>query len=215
MRYKAAIFDLDGTLLDTLRDINASLNLAMSSAGRPYRTREQVRKDVGRGARKLIEDSLGPATDTEVASALTTFRDHYLQHCDAHSLPYPGITDTLLELRSRGVMTAVATNKPRQAALKLCHRHLASLLDVIIGETPDLKPKPAPDIVEKAIEALGLQKSECLYIGDSETDIHTARNAGMPCLSAGWGFRTVEELNEAGAAILLTTPADILDFFSF
>lgn len=189
----AAIFDLDGTLLDTLEDLTISTNAALSAFGLPARTKSEVRRFVGNGAERLIRLALpGTPSDPPVAEVLAAFRKHYNAHCLDHTAPYFGIPEALSGLH---VPIAIVSNKPDSAVKPLCARFFPGV--PAFGETPDCPRKPAPDMVRRAMTALGV--TDCLYVGDSEVDIATAKNAGVPCLSVLWGFRDRETLIAAGA----------------
>lgn len=207
--YEAVLFDLDGTLLDTLKDLADSVNYMLSSLSLPERSLDEVREFVGNGVRRLITRSLPPYfADTEAAEGL--FREYYSRHSMDKTEPYDGIIELLSSLRNRGVKTGVITNKPDTAAKPMCERYFPGLLDICAGERAGVPRKPAPDLVLKALEALEVTPEGCLYVGDSDTDILTARNAGIACLSVTWGFRTEEFLLEHGAKRLAHTPREAL-----
>ena len=186
------IFDLDGTLLDTLQDLCDSTNHALRAFGYPQRTLEEVRRSVGNGAGKLIERVVPPGADP--APVLAAFQAHYPTHCQIHTAPYPGIREAL-EALGRTYPLAIVSNKPDEAVKALCGALFPGIY--ALGETPDCPRKPAPDMVRKALAAIGADRG--VYIGDSEVDVETAKNAQMPCLSVLWGFRDREELEAAGA----------------
>lgn len=208
----AVIFDLDGTLLHTLADLRDSTNFALAEAGFPTRTTEEIRRFVGNGIGKLIRRALPPDVPEEVyASVYAAMTAHYAKHCEDSTAPYPGILSLLRALQARGIRMAVVSNKVDSAVKALCARHFEGLIpaNYAIGERSDVRRKPAPDSVFTAMRALGVTPEETIYVGDSEVDVQTAVNAGLPCLSALWGFRSEEELLAAGATRLMKMPDEV------
>lgn len=209
---KALIFDLDGTLLYTLADLRASLNYALAAKGLPLRSLEQVRGDVGNGVRVLIERSLEAPEQGLVDELLHIFRPHYAQHALDHTEPYDGIMDMLRECRQRGYRSAIVSNKPDAQVKALHQRFFPSLIDIAVGEQlPEVPRKPAPDMVFLALRSLGVSVKEALYVGDSEVDLATAQNAGLPCIGCAWGFRGRERLQEAGCAVIIDPPMQLFE----
>lgn len=196
------LFDLDGTLLDTLEDLKDATNYALRVHGYLERTLAEVRSFVGNGALTLIRLCIPEGEDP--APVLQTFRTYYSSHCRIKTRPYDGIPDALRELREK-YPVAIVSNKPDAAVKGLCDELFPGIY--ALGERPDYPRKPAPDMVRKAMDAIGVEK--CVYIGDSEVDILTARNAGVSCLSVTWGFRDEEDLLKSGAEHLCHTPADL------
>lgn len=186
------IWDLDGTLLDTLEDLADGTNHALRQFGYPERTIEEVRRFVGNGARRLIQQAVPEGADA--AEVLDAFYEYYNAHCRVKTKPYDGILGALAELGQNYPM-AVVSNKPDAAVKQLCQQYFPGLY--ARGESADCPRKPAPDMVFKAMAAIGAEK--CIYVGDSEVDVETARNAGVPCLSVLWGFRDKQTLLAAGA----------------
>ena len=186
------LWDLDGTLLDTLQDLADGTNHALRQFGYPERTVEEVRRFVGNGAQRLIEQAVPEGAD--VAEVLEAFYAYYNAHCRVKTKPYDGILDALAELERRFPM-AVVSNKPDTAVKRLCAQYFSGLY--ARGESADCPRKPAPDMIYKAMDAVGVET--CIYVGDSEVDVATARNAGVPCLSVLWGFRDRRTLLNAGA----------------
>lgn len=186
------LWDLDGTLLDTLQDLADGTNHALRQFGYPERTVEEVRRFVGNGAQRLIEQAVPAGAD--VAEVLEAFYAYYNAHCRVKTKPYDGILDALAELERRFPM-AVVSNKPDTAVKRLCAQYFSGLY--ARGESADCPRKPAPDMIYKAMYAVGVET--CIYVGDSEVDVATARNAGVPCLSVLWGFRDRQTLLNAGA----------------
>lgn len=205
------IFDLDGTLLSTLDDLAASCNHALRLNAMPERTLDEVRQFVGNGVRKLIERAVpGGTSNKKFEKTLADFRLHYMEHNLDATAPYPDILDMLSELKARGKQVAVVSNKFYDATVALCNHFFGSLVDVAIGEREDIRKKPAPDTVNEALRQLSATKEKAVYIGDSDVDIETARNCGMPCISVLWGFRSRDFLIEHGATILVSSPLQIV-----
>lgn len=190
----AIIFDLDGTLLDTLGDLHAATNGVLRQFGYPERTIEEVRQFVGNGAERLIRLAVPEEEQQSVPRVLAAFQSYYAAHCDILTRPYDGIPEMLEQLGKKYPL-AVVSNKPDIAVKELAKIYFPRLY--ARGESTDCPRKPAPDMVFKAMEALGAEK--CIYVGDSEVDVLTAKNAQVPCLSVTWGFRDVKTLEEAGA----------------
>lgn len=198
------LWDLDGTLLDTLEDLADAVNHAMDQFGYPRRTLEEVRCFVGNGARRLI--ALAVPEGADVDAALETFRAYYGAHCQIKTKPYDGIMDALNTLGKTYPM-AVVSNKPDFAVKSLCADYFPGLY--ARGESADCPRKPAPDMVFKAMEAIGVER--CIYVGDSEVDVLTAQNAGVPCLSVLWGFRDREEIGAAGGTHFCENTAQLIE----
>lgn len=210
--YKAVIFDLDGTLLDTLTDLYNAVNFALESFGFPLRTKEEVRSFIGNGVKKLMERSTPQATDAETdAKCLDCFRGYYLEHMRDNTAPYTGVEDILKVLGEKGVRTAVVSNKLHTAVVGLCEEYFGSAVDEAIGVSEESERKPNPVNVLKALERMNLQKDECIYVGDSEVDVMTAHNAGLSCIGVTWGFRDEAELKNAGAEFIAHTAEDVLN----
>lgn len=209
--FETYIFDLDGTLLSTLDDLANSCNYALRINGMAERTIEEVRMFVGNGVRKLMERAI-PDGDANPLfdKAYADFRQHYMQHNLDTTQPYPGIMDMLAELKRRGKKIAVVSNKFYAATQELCQYFFGSLVDVAIGERENIRKKPAPDTVNEALRQLGAQREGAVYIGDSDVDVMTAHNSGMPCISVLWGFRDKEFLLQHGAKTFVSSPSQIL-----
>lgn len=200
--FDTIVFDLDGTLLDTLQDLADSVNAALTENGFPVRTVEEVRQFVGNGVRRLMELAIeGGATHPLFEKTLADFKAHYALHCMDKTVPYEGIIRLLTVLKERGYKLAVVSNKFDAAVKKLSHRYFGELIPVAIGERETVKKKPAPDSVFTAIKELGSNGMNAVYIGDSEVDILTAKNAGLPCILVTWGFRDREFLKEQGGEV--------------
>lgn len=197
------LFDLDGTLLNTLDDLLDATNYALSQCGYPERTLSELRMFVGNGARNQIRMSLpANASPEEVDQVLGIYKPYYTAHCQIKTRPYEGILEALEALRP-DFSLAIVSNKPDAAVKKLCADFFPGIY--ALGETPDCPRKPAPDMVRRAMAAMGVER--CIYVGDSEVDILTAGNACVPCLSVLWGFRDREILENAGAQYLCPSPA--------
>ncbi|MGM9734118.1 MAG: HAD family hydrolase [Prevotella sp.] len=208
--YKNYIFDLDGTLLDTLGDLAASTNYALREHGMAEHSIDDVRNFVGNGVGKLIERAVpGGLDNPQYESVLDTFRKHYLEHSLDTTKPYPGIEDMLRRLRSEGCRVAVVSNKFYDATRELCLHFFPDTVEVAIGERHDIRRKPAPDTVIEAMHQLGIDRSGTVYVGDSEVDIATARNTDIPCISVLWGFRDKEFLTAHGATTFISSPDGI------
>lgn len=210
--YNTYIFDLDGTLLSTLGDLAASCNYALRTNGMPERTVDEVRQFVGNGVKKLMERAIPGGLDNDkFDKTYADFRQHYMQHNLDTTKPYDGVMEMLEELHKQGRKVAVVSNKFYAATQELCRHFFGDLVPVAIGEREDIRKKPAPDTVLEAMRQLGAIAEGAVYIGDSDVDIDTARNSGMPCISVLWGFRDKEFLLEHGATTLVSTPEEILE----
>lgn len=204
-KYKTYIFDLDGTLLSTLADLAASTNYALRTHHMPERSLDEVRRFVGNGVKKLMERAIPDGLNNPLfEETFATFRQHYMQHNLDTTQPYPGIMQLLEQLKAEGKNIAVVSNKFYAATRELCHHFFGDLVPVAIGEREDIRKKPAPDTVIEALRELGVDKEGAVYIGDSDVDIMTAKNSGMPCVSVLWGFRDKEFLLEHGATTLIS-----------
>ena len=211
MKFDAVIFDMDGTLLDTIEDLTDSVNHAMTVCGHEAHSIERVKDFVGNGARRLIEQALGGNADTElIEQGLSAFKTHYNAH-GTKTRPYAGILELLHELKDLGIKTAVVSNKFHAAVVPTSEKHFGSLMDIAIGESSEIRRKPAPDTVLKAMNDLGVSKERCVYIGDSEVDIATAKNAGIPCISVTWGYREESYLREVGGNIFAHSTDELRD----
>ena len=210
MKYKAVLFDMDGTLLDTLADMAAAVNHILSVHGYPLRTVEEVRAFVGNGARKLMERALPPdVTGDAFEALLEEYRQWYEAHACVRTAPYPGIPAVLAALHRAGVRCAVVSNKPDGATRELAARFFPGL--PAFGQQDGIPAKPAPDMVYHALAELGVEASAAAYVGDSEVDVALARNAKLPLVAVSWGFRGREALEEAGAALVVDDAATLLE----
>lgn len=209
-KYATYIFDLDGTLLNTLDDLMLSCNYALRTNSMPERTKEEVRQFVGNGVKKLMERAIpNGLNNKKFQSTYDTFRTYYLKHGFDNTKPYDGITELLVRLKSKGCNIAVVSNKFDAATKKLCNHFFHDNVAVAIGESEGVNKKPAPDTVIKALKELGVSKENAVYVGDSDVDIETAKNSGLPCISVLWGFRDKDFLLKHGATTFVSTPDEI------
>jgi len=213
MKYQLAIFDLDGTLLDTLEDLADSVNYIMGKFGHPARSLTEVRSFVGNGIRKLIERSAPAETPAEeVDRMFEQFKEYYGAHCADKTKPYDGILKVLAGLQKQGAKLAVVSNKADFAVKSLCEQYFPGCFDEAVGERAGIARKPAPDTVNEVLKNLQMDKSQAVYIGDSEVDVQTAQNVGMDCIAVDWGFRDREVLQKAGADLIVSTPEKLLKY---
>lgn len=204
-----AIWDMDGTLLDTLTDLHASVNRALGAFGMPERTRDEVRWFLGNGAKRLIARSVPEDTDEDTRRAVwETFVTDYKRHDRDHTAPYPGIPAALRRLQAAGFRMAVVSNKVEPSVEALRREFFADTLAVAVGDADGRPCKPAPDGTFEALRRLGLTPAEAVFVGDTDVDMETARNAGLPCVTAGWGFRDGDFLRAHGAVNIAATPEE-------
>ena len=209
-KYSCAVFDLDGTILDTLDDLTAAVNHAMTSTGRPTHSREAVRRMVGNGVRMLMVRALGEtADDREVDATLALFREYYAAHIDVYTREYAGTTAMLNRLKAAGVKMCVCSNKYNAAVQELIATHFPGIFDAVIGEGGDIPRKPDPTGAWKVIHDAGAEISGACYIGDSKTDVLTARNAKLDCIGVTWGFGDREEMIALQPDVLCDTMAEL------
>ena len=210
MKYRLAVFDLDGTILDTLEDLADSTNHALAVNGLPERSIDEVRRFVGNGIRNLIERAVPEGTGDELTDRVfSEFREYYAIHCFDKTRPYEGILECMENIRRDGMQVAVVSNKADFAVQELYERFFAGLSDISIGEREGVRRKPYPDSVLHVLDSLGVEKEDAVYIGDSEVDIKTADNAGLDEIAVEWGFRDSEYLRTQGAKTLVKTPAEL------
>ena len=211
--YKVYIFDLDGTLLDTLGDLAAAVNYALREHGMPEHSIDDVRRFVGNGVRKLMERAIPDGTaNPEFEATFATFRQYYMAHSLDTTRPYDGIPETLAALKARGCRLAVVSNKMMAATQELCHYFFPDTIEVAIGENEaeGIRKKPAPDTVFAALRQLGVGKDDAVYVGDSDVDLETARQSGLPCITVLWGFRDRDFLIKHGAKTFVSAPLELL-----
>ena len=203
MKYKIAIFDLDGTLLDTLQDLAISTNFALEASGYPKRTLQEIRSFVGNGIEKLIERAVPSTVSAEERKrTLDIFKEHYAKHCEDRTAPYEGIITLLDHLVEADMPIAVVSNKIDFAVQTLCEKYFGTRIAIAVGEREGIKRKPYPDSVLEVLRKVDIAPSEAVYIGDSEVDILTATNAGMDMIIVTWGFRDRDFLVNDGATVL-------------
>ena len=209
--YDTYIFDLDGTLLDTLDDLTAATNEALAAFGCPIRKREEVKSFVGNGIRLLIERAVPNGRENPKFQAVyDAFVAHYGAHSRDRTKPYDGILPMLDALAAQGVKLAIVSNKIDFAVKALSRDYFGERMQAAIGDDPGRRRKPAPDSVLEAMRQLGVTRAETVYIGDSDVDVETARNAGVACCAVSWGFRSVQCLRDAGAVRIASNPQELL-----
>lgn len=215
MKYDLIIFDMDGTILNTLEDLKNSLNYVLQQAGYQTRTLEEVRTFVGNGIRKTIERALPSDIEEEKVDELfSLFMDYYAIHNTDNTKPYNGVIELLKELKHLGYKTAVVSNKQNSAVKSLCKKFFTGLFDVEIGEKENIAKKPEPDEVNEVLKILNIDRKKSIYIGDSEVDIQTAQNSKMKSIIVDWGFRDRKFLYEHGAEVIVSNPSEILDIIN-
>lgn len=212
--YETIVFDLDGTLLDTLEDLADATNAALQLYGLPLRALDEIRAFVGNGAAKLIERAVGKADKILQENVLVAFKTYYGEHCADKTAPYAGVLPLLKTLRECGVKTAVLSNKPDFAVKSLSQEYFGGLLQAAVGENEaaGIRKKPAPDALFSVMEALSADPKTTVYVGDSEVDIQTAKNAGIDCICVTWGFRDKAFLEEQGGTCFVDVPQEILGY---
>ena len=211
-QYSTYIFDLDGTLLDTLDDLAAAVNYALRTYGMPEHSRDDVRRFVGNGVRMLMTRAIpGGEQNPQFESVFDTFRQYYLNHSLDTTRPYDGVPEMLAALKQRGCRLAVVSNKFCAATQELCRHFFPDTIEVAVGEheAEGIRKKPAPDTVNEALSQLGVDRENAVYVGDSDVDLQTARNAGLPCISVLWGFRDKDFLLVHGATTFITSPKEL------
>lgn len=210
-KISTVIFDLDGTLLDTLEDLKNAANYALKTCGMPERTLEEVRRFVGNGVKNLMIRAVPDGENNpQFERAFDTFKEYYGVHCNDATKAYDGIPELLQELKNNGYAMAIVSNKIDSAVQDLNNRYFPQV-EVAIGDRENLRRKPEPDSVFLALEKLGRSREEAVYVGDSDVDLDTARNAGLPCISVLWGFRDKAFLIEHGAQTFVEKPMEITD----
>lgn len=212
MKYKAVIFDMDGTILNTLEDLKNATNYSLRQFGMPERSLEEVRMFVGNGIRKLVERAVPAGTSEEkINQVFDVFLEYYEIHSADNTSPYPGILELVEKLKKSGIKTAVSTNKADVPAQELGREYFNGIFDLIVGQQDGLKVKPAPDSVNKILSILDIQKKDAIYIGDSDVDVQTAKNSGLDFIGVSWGFRGREFLEKNGAKNIVDNANEILN----
>ena len=205
------VWDMDGTVLNTLIDLRDSVNYVLRKYNMPEHTIEEYRRYFGSGIRYALECAVVDGTPSEtINEMLPIFKEHYDVHCLDNTCPYDGILDAMKKLKEKGYKMAIVSNKIDSAVKELNEKFFKEYVNVAIGETPGTKRKPAPDMVEQALNELGSTKEEAIYIGDSEVDLQTAINSSLPCISVLWGFRDRDYLIEQGATAFAETPEELV-----
>ena len=209
--YEMIVFDLDGTLLDTLGDLTNAVNASLKAYGYPLREKAEIRSFVGNGVVKLLERAAGE-TGEKIEKLVKYFQTYYREHCKEETKPYEGILPLLATLKERGIGMAIVSNKPDLAVKLLAKEYFSEYIQTAIGENePTLRKKPAPDSLFAAMDSVGVTAGKTLYVGDSEVDIQTANNAGVKCVSVCWGFKDESFLKENGATDLIFEPLQLLE----
>lgn len=215
MSYQAVVFDLDGTLLNTLEDLTDAVNFSLKENKKPERSMDEICQFVGNGIAKLIERAVPEETsDEERKKILLTFCKFYGEHCQDKTSPYQGIVEVLSDLKKKGVKVAVVSNKADFAVQELIPFYFGDLIPVAKGENEQagVRKKPAPDMVDAVLQEIGCDKEQAVYVGDSDVDLMTAKNAGIPCIGVSWGFRGRDFLEKNGADMIADEPKELLKF---
>ena len=213
MKYKAVLYDMDGTVLDTLGDLVNAVNHTLEHFNMPQRSEKQIMGYLGNGARNLITQAAGEGASSELIDEMLAFYlPWYNSHCTILTAPYPGIIELMQTLKAAGVKQAVISNKQDSAVKPLAAQYFPGLLESALGESETVKKKPNPDAVLAALKELGVDKCDAIYVGDSEVDVQTAINADMACAAVSYGFRSVEELEAAGAKMIFHTVKELSEY---
>ena len=211
MKYKVYIFDMDGTILNTLEDLANALNYSLGTNNYPERTIDEVRRFLGNGIYKLVERGVPTGTEkADIDKVFKTFKEYYSVHCEDKTKPYENIIEIIKKLRVENCHIAVVSNKADYAVQKLCERYFPNLIDIAVGERENVRKKPAPDSVLEDLKKLNADKSTAVYIGDSDVDMFTGKNAGIFSIGVAWGFRGARELSAAGANKIVYTSEELL-----
>jgi phosphoglycolate phosphatase len=209
-QYDAVLFDMDGTLLNTLDDLTAAVNHTLRQYQYPTHTADEVREAVGNGVRRLIERLLpGGAADPHMEAALASFKHYYTEHCDVQTRPYAGVLEAVTALHEAGLKLAIVSNKNDEAVRALARTYFGTLVDVAIGGQEGVPRKPAPQMPHAALSALGAEPERTLFVGDSDVDMETAQNAGLDCMLVSWGFRDAAALAALKPRFLVADPAEM------
>lgn len=212
-KYETVIFDLDGTLLNTLEDLADAVNYALRKMGMPERTLEEVRTFVGNGVRRLMELSVPEGSNNPAfEETFAKFREYYGVHCNDKTKPYEGVLELIRELKKAGYALAIVSNKLDSAVKELAEIYFEGIVKVAIGEKEGVAKKPAPDTVYEALRELNMPKETAVYVGDSEVDVMTAKNSGLPCISVLWGFRDEAFLRQNGATQFARTAEEVKSY---
>ena len=212
MKYDAILFDLDGTVIDSLQDITDAVNHTMEHFGLPCYSPQFLRSRLGWGVGILMRSLMPEASEQRLAEILAFYRPYYARHAADKSRPFPGILPMLEALKARGLALAIISNKPDSAVQPLAERYFSGLMSLSVGELEGVRRKPEPDMLLSAADTLGVDIRRCLYVGDTEVDIQTAQNTGIDCLCVTWGFRDRQEQVRAGAVHIVDTAEEMTDF---
>ena len=211
--YKAVLFDMDGTVLDTVGDLTDAINVSLEKFGFPARSQEEVKSFLGKGPAHFVNCAVPEGTDAATKQQVLAFYEpYYDSHCQIRTAPYPGIMDLLKTLKARGIRLAVISNKQEPAVKALAEQHFDGLLELAVGTSPRIRCKPDPSAVLAAMAELGVEKSETLYVGDMDVDLNTARNAGIDCVGVSWGFLGRKKLEALGAEHIVDNTEQLLEF---
>lgn len=215
MKYTTIIFDLDGTLLETLEDLTDSVNFALNESHFPLRTIEEVRQFVGNGVRRLMELAVPDGfQNPKFEETFDLFKTHYNANCQNKTKPYEGIYNMLSTLLEKNYKVAIVSNKIHSAVTELNKNYFNDFVTIAIGEKEGIAKKPAPDTVNEALRLLNATNKEAIYVGDSDVDIETAKNANMPCISVTWGFRDKDFLVAHGGKLFIDSPMELIQLVS-
>lgn len=210
-KFDTVVFDMDGTLLNTLEDLHDAMNYILKKYGYPEKSLEEVRCAVGNGAGQFMNDMLpGGKENPDYEKLLKEYGEYYRSHCQIKTRPYDGIVELLEQLKEQGVKIAIVSNKGDEAVKKLNRQYFGDLIDTAVGERPGIRRKPEPDSVLEALRILNSSRETAVYVGDSEVDYHTAANAGMTCALVSWGFRHREQLQELEPDHMIDQPQELL-----
>ena len=212
MKYDAIFFDLDGTVVDSLQDIVDAVNHTMRHFHLPEHTPQALKPHLGWGVGHLMRAILPDHTDAQVEEVLDHYRPYYARHAGDKTCPFPGVLPMMARLKADGLALGILSNKPDAAVQPITERWFADLVCLSVGEREGVRRKPEPDMVVSAAERLGIPLDRCLYVGDSEVDVDTARNTGIDCVCVTWGFRTREQLVQAGAEHIIDAPEELTAF---
>ena len=209
-KYTTIVWDLDGTLMDSLQDLHDAVNYGLTACNMPLRTMAETKQSVGNGVRRLMVLSVPDGeTNPRFEEAFAAFKTYYVAHCEDHTRPYAGIEETLHRLKDAGYRMALVSNKLQAGVDELYRTWFADTFAIAVGDSPALKRKPEPDMVYEALARMGVERESAVYVGDSEVDVMTARNAGLPCISVLWGYREKAFLLTQGAKHFAVTPDEI------
>ena len=211
--YKAVLFDMDGTVLDTVGDLTDAINVSLEKFGFPARSQKEVKSFLGKGPAHFVNCAVPEGTDEKTRQQVLAFYEpYYDSHCQIKTAPYPGVMELLKTLKARSVKLAVISNKQEPAVKALAQQHFSGLLELAVGTSPRIRCKPDPSAVLAAMAELGVEKSETLYVGDMDVDLNTARNAGIDCVGVAWGFLGRKKLEALGAERIADNTEQLLEF---